>query len=159
MEPASKPLDFPFSGEYWMYRRPASRPPRHSIIRRGSALDLAFHTTDGWPLEMEAHQKLDTAVSMACCREIQLVIRSADQHPESVSLELVLRDTVEFPRRQSLGSAVPGPPAPSPQVLRFQMRASPVIRQFDELEIVFHRGPARMDKSVHIAIDRLVLVP
>ena len=57
------PVGIPFSGQYWMFRWPAARPPRRSVIRRGSASELSFHTTDGVRLEMEAHQKLDPPVS------------------------------------------------------------------------------------------------
>ncbi len=150
-----KPLDIPFSGEYWMFRRPASRPPRQSVIRRGSATDLSFHTTDGWPMEMEAHQKLDTPIGIACCREIQLAIRSTDPHPETVSVELVLVDSALFPAPgQSLGSL-----APVGQVLTYRVPPDPAVRKFDDLKVIFHRDPARADKSARISIDRFILVP
>src|ERR1022692_2205231 len=49
-----------------MFRWPAERPPRRSIIRRGSSSELSFHTTDGARMEIEAHQKLDPPVDVKC---------------------------------------------------------------------------------------------
>jgi hypothetical protein len=101
----AKPVGIPFSGQYWLFRWPAERPPRRSVIRRGSTTDLSFHTTDGVRLEMEAHQKLDFPVSVHCCSQIQVAIRNADPYPGTVSLELVLIDTtVPINLVQSLGS-------------------------------------------------------
>ena len=91
--PLTKPVGVPFSGQYWMFRFPQLRPPRHSIVRRGNASELSFHTTDGWPMQMEAHQKLDPPVSVRCCSGIELVVRNADPYPGTVALELVLIDS------------------------------------------------------------------
>ena len=157
---APKPFNIPFSGEYWMYRWPASRPPRRSIIRRGNAAELSFHTTDGWPMEMEAHQKLDTPVAIDCCREIQLAIRNADPYPGMISLELILIDTsIPGFNWRSLGAVRLQPVPASEQTLTFQVPTNTMIRKFDELKVVFHRDMPRADKSARMAIDRFVLVP
>jgi hypothetical protein len=149
--PIVRAVDIPFSGQYWMFRWPATRPPRRSVIRRGSATDLSFHTTDGWPMEMDAHQKLDPPVNVQCCSQIQLVIRNTDPFPGTVSLELILLDSA-IP--MSLGSI-----APAGQLLTYRIPPVPALRKFDELKVVFHRDRIRADKSAKIAIERFILVP
>jgi len=155
----SVPKGIPFSGQYWMYRWPAKRPPPGAAIRRGSASDFSFHTTDGWPMDMEAHQILDQPVDMHCCTRIQLDIHNNDAYPGSVSIELILIDSAVANPGQTLGSVDAGPPSPSEQVLNFRMPSNLALPQFDELKVVFHRARFRADKSAKIAIDRFVLVP
>jgi hypothetical protein len=153
--PLARPVGIPFSGEYWMFRWPAERPPRRSIIRRGSITELSFHTTDGVRLEMEAHQKLDSPVSVGCCSQIQVAIRNADPYPGTVSIELLLIDTtVPINLVQSLGSAVP-----AGQVLTYSIPPIASLQKFDELKVVFHRDRIRADKSAKISIERFILVP
>jgi len=155
-----KPRDIPFSGVYWMFRWPAERPPRRSIIRRGTTSELSFHTTDGARLEMEAHQKLDPPVSVHCCTQIQVAIRNADQYPGTVTLDLILIDTtVPINLVQSLGTVAAGPASPSQQVLSYRIPPVAALQRFDEIKVVFHRARLRADKSARIAIERFVLVP
>ena len=155
-----RPVGIPFSGQYWMFRWPAERPPRRSIIRRGSTSELSFHTTDGVRLGMEAHQKLDPPVSVGCCTRIDLAIRNMDPYPGTVSLELVLIDTsVAINLVQSLGRVLAGSSSPAEQVLSFAIPPAAALRQFDEIKVVFHRDRIRADKSARIAIERFVLVP
>jgi hypothetical protein len=143
-----------------MFRWPAERPPRRSIIRRGSTSELSFHTTDGVRLGMEAHQKLDPPVSVACCTRIDLAIRNMDPYPGTVSLELVLIDTsVAINLVQSLGRVPAGSASPAEQVLSFAVPPAAALRQFDDIKVVFHRDRIRADKSARIAIERFVLVP
>ena len=158
--PLTAPRGIPFSGEYWMFRFPATRPPRRSIIRRGDASELSFHTTDRWPIEMEAHQKLDPPVSAQCCSQIQLAILNNDQYPGTVSPELILIDTSSFiDRTQSLGTVPAGPPSPGEQILSFTVPRVAAVRQFDEIKVIFHRARLRADRSARMAIERFVLVP
>lgn len=158
--PLARPIGIPFSGAYWMYRWPAAHPPRRSVIRHGNAAELSFHTTDGWPMEMEAHQKLDPPIGVQCCSEIQLAVQNADPYPGSVSLEMILIDTSQpINVVQSLGAVPVAPPPPAEQILNFRMPPSAALQRFDEIKVLFHRGPWRMDKSARIAIERFVLAP
>ena len=158
--PLTAPRGIPFSGAYWMFRFPAARPPRRSVIRRGNASELSFHTTDGWPMEMEAHQKLDPPVSAQCCSQIQLALRNADPYPGTVSAELILiDDSTAITRTQSLGTVPAGPPSPSEQIMSFAVPRVAALAQFDEFKVVFHRAPFRWYRSARIAIERFVLVP
>ena len=67
---SSVPLSIPFGGEYWLYRWPYRRPPRHSTTRRGTPAALSFRTTDRVPLKMEAYQKLEHADEPALLQTI-----------------------------------------------------------------------------------------
>lgn len=160
---ATRPLGIPFSGEYWMFRAPYTRPPYGSFFRRGSPASLAFATTDHVPLEMEAHHRLDQPIDPRCCRKIQVAIWNADHYPGTVALELVLIDTGRRGRpSQSLGtSPVRSSPGSLPvrETLEFSIPTAPELRRFDEFEILFHRDRNKIDKSAHIEIERFVLIP
>jgi len=154
------PEGIPFTGEYWMFRPPRARPPRGSFIRRGTPSELSFHTTDGAPLEMEAHQKVHPPVDVKCCTQIQLVIANTDPYPGTVSLELVLMGSEVAGRRsQSLGTAPVESAASLEQTLTFPIPPVMDLRRFDEFKVVFHRDNLRGDRSARIAIERFVLVP
>lgn len=158
--PLAKPVGIAFSGVYWMYRWPLERPPRRSIIRRGSAAELSFHTTDGWRLEMEARQKLDPPVSAHCCSEIHVEIQNNDPFPGTVALQLSLIDTsVPFNLVQKLGAVPVGSPSAGEQTLNFPFPAKMELEKFDEIKIVFRRDWPHIDKSARIAIERFVFVP
>ena len=85
-------------------------------------------------------------------RGVQHVDVSMDK--STVTLELILIDNGSL---QSLGTA-PVPARPD-ALLRFPVPAGSAIRQFNELEVVFHRDRVRIDRSARIAIERFVLVP
>ncbi len=157
----------PFSGEYWMFRPPQSRPPRGAFLRHGSPLALSFRTTDHRNLAMEAHQRLDRRVELNCCRAIRVSVSNADRYPGTVSLELVLI-------RRGMGMVSLGrsklnvwPPVhpwtgwvPTVfETLEFSIPAGAAIREFDELKVVLHRDAVRQDRSAKISIERFTFVP
>ena len=76
------------------------RPPPNSFFQRGSPAALAFSTTDHWPLEMEAHQKLEEPLDLSCCRAVRVDIWNADRYPGTVALELF---AIDGERSTSLG--------------------------------------------------------
>ena len=163
-----RPMSIPFSGEYWMFRWPYARPPKTSLVQRGTPSAVSFRTTDHRPLQMEAHHKLDQSVALDCCRTIQLSIRNADRFPNTISLELVLIDN-ERPAAPSvsLGKEVvvsapdlrKDPIVPAVETLDFAIPATPPIQAFDELKIVFYRDRRRMDQSAKVSIERFILLP
>ena len=162
------PLGIPFGGEYWIFRWPFSRPPSTSYRTRGKPADMGFSSTDHTPLSMEAHQQLETPIDLRCCSRIQLEVLNADRFPSTLSLELVVLDSEpRFPLSESLGTAKVtsrpdvdrDPIVPVRETIDFVVPAEPLISQFDELRIVFHRARLRADKSAKVAIDRFVLVP
>jgi hypothetical protein len=149
-----EPSVIPFSGEYWMFRPPDTQPPQKSYSRWGSPETLSFLTTDHAIMTMQAHQKLEHAIDLSCCSEIQVAISNADRYPGTVGLELILMDD-GLP--QSLGTvAVPTRPE---AVLTFPIPSASALREFNALEVVFHRDRVRVDRSARMAIERFVLAP
>jgi len=156
----TRPVGIPFSGEYWMFKPPRTRPPLRSIVRRGKPSEVAFHTTDGAAMEMEAHQRLDPPVDVTCCSKIELVTFSADRYPGTVSLELILvASETAGGRWESLGIVAVGSGGAREQTLSFRVPPAMALHKFDEFKVVFHRDMARADKSARIAIERFVLAP
>lgn len=160
---ASRPFIIPFAGSYWMFRGGFTRPPANSIVQRGTPTTTSFKTVDLWPLEMEAHQRLDREIDLACCAEIRIDVFNADKHPGTVTLELAVIDRAGPPIH--LGSAaVRSAPdlyqdsvTPVPETLEFHVPSNGPV--FDEFDVIFHRSRERVDRSARIAIQRFVLVP
>jgi hypothetical protein len=163
-----KPSDIPFTGEYWMFKPPNVRPPQTSYLRKGTPLVLSFVTTDHRPLSMEAHQRLDHAIDLRCCRGIRIAISNIDRYPGTVTLELILIDDAAE-RSESLGTAdVTSRPGgrpwtgsrfPAGETLEFTIPPSTALHEFNEIKVVFHRTSLRMDRSARISIERFVLMP
>ncbi len=164
LRPAN-PFGIPFGGEYWLYRWPFPRPPAGSYFARGTPVKLAFSTTDRARLQMEARQKLEEPIEIKCCGQIQLEILNADPNPQTVSLELLLMDSQTPRLSQTLGvepvRSVPDtradPPQPVFETLTYRIPETPMIKQFDEFQVVYYRN--RPDKSARVAIRRFVLIP
>jgi hypothetical protein len=95
------PLSLPFHGVYWFYKFPDTRPPEHSYKVRGSPEKMGMHSSDEYPLLMEAHQDISSLIDLKCCGRVQVAVHNADRHPGTVSLELRLRN------RTPAGQALP----------------------------------------------------
>jgi len=164
------PSSILFTGQYWMFKPPQDAPPPGSYFRRASPLALSFLTTDQRALSMQAVQKLDHPLDLGCCRAIQVTILNADRYPGTVALELLLLDTqapgLPF---QSLGRrdvlSRPGlkpvelSVSPVTEVLEFPVPRNARIREFDGIQVLFHRAPFRVDRSAKISIEHFTLVP
>lgn len=158
------PFVIPFGGEYWMFRWPFARPPRYSYFRRGSPTKLAFSTTDRTMLQMEALQKLDRTISLACCSKIEVAVENSDRAAAGTKLELVVIDSDNaYKPPLSLGQqplrATGQPGAPMLETVDFDVPPAPRLTQFDEIKIVFHRDPQHQDHSARVAILRFTLIP
>jgi hypothetical protein len=164
----AQPLSIPFGGEYWMFRWPFAHPPLSSFKERGTPSKLAFSTTDHTPLQMEAHQKLETPIDVRCCSGIQIEVINADRYPGTLTLELILLNTENAaPVSMSLGSEpVTSRPnfsqdavKPVRETLTFRVPPQSFLDQFTELKIVFHRSRQRTDKSAKVSVERFILQP
>ena len=82
----------PFDGQYWYYQWPDSRPGAHAHVVAGDPMKSRIHSTDSYPIVMEAHQRLAKPVEANCCRTLQLDVANADAVPGTITLEVVLRD-------------------------------------------------------------------
>jgi hypothetical protein len=154
---------------YWFFQGPDTRPPEHSYKVQGSPEKMGLHSSDEYPLLMEAHQNFSSLIDLNCCGRIQVAIRNADRHPGTVSLELQLKNrTVPAKPYLSLGritvtSKLPGgaddDALPVEEILSFSVPATGSIRQFDEMTILFRLSPERAGTSARIAVDRFVFLP
>jgi len=164
------PLSIPFFGAYWFFKAPDTSPPVHSLRAYGSPAEHTFRSTDHSPLFMEATQNFGTSIDLSCCREIQIAISNADTYMGTVSLELILVNTILVHRpSQPLGTALvksrPGwtfygdqPPA-QPETLIFAIPTTTGLHSFDEITIRFKLDAPRTDTGAKIAIERFVFVP
>jgi hypothetical protein len=163
-------LSIPFFGVYWFFKAPDTSPPGNSLRVYGSPVEHTFRSTDHSPLFMEATQNFGTSIDLSCCSEIQIAISNADTYAGTVSLELILVDTILVHRpSQSLGIALvnsrPGwtfyggrPPA-QPETLTFAIPTTTGLHSFDEITIRFKLDAPRTDTGAKIAIQRFVFVP
>jgi hypothetical protein len=161
---ASRPFVILFAGSYWMFRTGFTRPPANSIVQRGTPTATSFKTVDMWPLEMEAHQRLDQEIDLSCCAKIRVEVLNADKHPGTVTVELGLMYHARPPLRlgpeaiRSKPDLFVDPVRPVPETLEFDVPSYGHL-QFDEFDVIFHRSRERIDRSARIAIERFVLVP
>src|SRR5437764_11910901 len=88
-----------------MFRWPYWHTPKNVFCKRGTQTVMFFSTTDNRPLQMEAHHKLESSLSLSCCRSIEVVILNADKHPASIALQAILINNSTPNTRQSLGVA------------------------------------------------------
>ncbi len=159
----AKPFVIPFTGSYWMFRDGFLRPPANSLVERGTPTTKFFKTVDAWPLEMEAHHRLDRPIDLACCSFIRVDILNGDKMPRTVSMELAVMYHAGRPITlgrlpiRSTPDLYREPVTPVPESLDFAVTRSDV--RFDEFDVIFHRGGRNTDRSVRIAIERFVLVP
>ena len=165
----SQPLNIPFDGVYWFYQPPDRQPREDSLRKRGSPADLGFHSNDGRPLLMEARQNLGRLIDVDCCSKILVTITNAEADSNLVVLELSLANTtvtgipvLSLGVQRAAGQAAAGLQHIQRgirQTITYKVPATPTIRQFDELIIVFHRSEPMATKSTKVAISEFALVP
>jgi hypothetical protein len=160
---ASRPFVIPFAGSYWMFRAGFLRPPANSIVKRGTPTSTSFKTVDDWPLEMEAHQRLDRELDLSCCSKILVEVLNSDKHPGTVTMELALiyhaGPAIRIGRAaiRSTPNLDQDPVTPVAETLEFDVPAYAPL--FDEFDVIFHRDRKRVDRSARISIQRFVLAP
>jgi hypothetical protein len=154
----SQPLEIPFDGAYWFFQPPDRQPRQGSLLKRGSPAELRFHSNDELPLLMEARQNLGQLIDMACCSEVLVTITNGELDSSFVALELSLANTT-LPGTPVLPLGAAKVTDSLQQTLTYKVPASRMIRQFDEVIVVFHRSQAMARKSAKIAIQQFILVP
>jgi len=164
--PGTRSYRIPFAGEYWMFRWPYRRPPPHSSIQTGNPATLSFATTDHYPLQMEAHQRLYQPFDPHCCRKVKLELWNADRYPGTVTLYLYAIDS-ETPHSiiEPWGSApilsVPDlksePVRPVRGTLEYSIPPESRLTTVTEFQLIFARARTRQDKSARISIDAFIL--
>ena len=169
-----KPLTIQFDGEYWYFQFPDSRPGTGAYITHGSPLATNIHSATSIPLFMQAHQRLSTPLSLQCCSEVAVEIENRDNHPGTLSLEMILTDSTS-PGKPSL--SLGQRPIPSSQTnhltsesasahekLRFAIPSQSgairkQLRQFDQIDFVVLPDPSRMQSGAKVAIRTVEFIP
>ena len=154
-EQSTHPLSIPFTGEYWMYQPPFTRPPRSSIFRQGTPLEMSFHTNNGSSMSMEARQKLAVPLELSCCGRLEIDVTQRGGLME-LNLKVTLIDSAAK-RSLELGTASVGPDAA--QTLRYPIPSGGEFEKFDEIRILYRRPRFGFTRSVNLAVERFLLVP
>jgi len=161
-------VGIPFSGEYWFFYWPMSRPGTRAYVRRGDPTSFEYVSTDDSPMTMQARQALSTPLDTRCCSAIDVVLESNEARPGTVFLELILLQSGrERPVSQSLGAlplttssqAQDDPSRPAQPPFRFPIPEDSLVRTVNELAVSFHLDSSRSGRSAKLAIDRFELVP
>jgi hypothetical protein len=152
----AKPLEVPFSGEYWMSYTWLRRPPASSLVEYGDPEEFKFTAADFSRLLMEAHQPLAMSLDMRDWAQVEVEVSSTDTMPETVSMALALRNTAEPEAREvPLGESE----VPRLGKLRFDVPAGLEARSFNELVVTYRLRPPRSHRSANIAIGKFTFVP
>jgi hypothetical protein len=154
-EKVTRPLTIPFTGEYWMYQPPFNQPPRTSVIREGTPLELSFHTSNGTMLSMEARQRLGVPIELSCCGRLDVDIAQRGQIAELL-LKVTLTDS-QTKRNLELGMAPVGLNAS--ETLHYPIPSESAIQKFDEIRIVYRRKGMGYSRSISLAVERFQLIP
>lgn len=155
----------PFFGAYWFYR--GRQPSANPAVMHGDPAKESFRNQGFRALSMDAVQNFGQRIDASCCRAIELAILNADRHPDTVDLELLLRDTaaggvpVSLGRRRVTTSVFregrdTRPPAP--ETLRFPIAGVSRYTRFDEVTVRFHLLNPRADRSAMISIRHFSFV-
>jgi len=170
----AKPLVIAFDGAYWYFQPPQKAPGPDAKIARGNPIAANVRSTNSFPLTMEAHQKLGTRVSLACCSAIQIEIESCDNLPGDMLLGVVLANSAAtgraFPSTRNLdlglqplianrAAPVATGCTPTAQTLRFPVPHPSPMRKFDEIKVIFAPDPKRGDVGAKIAVKAFELIP
>jgi hypothetical protein len=155
---AAQTYSIPFDGRYLLYQWPLNRPPATSILQRGNPAEYAYRTNNRGPLNMDAIQRFDDPVELACCSRLRLEIWNADRYPDTVQLEVFADGTrLGIAPVLSRPDLSQDPITAVPETLDYPI--PPAIPPVTELKVVFRRSKSRVDKSARISVERFVLLP
>ena len=165
----SRPLVVRFDGAYWYYQPPGKQPGPRAHQAHGTPLAFNIRASNAIPLTMEAHQNLGSAIRLASCREIQIIIENHDNHPGAISLGILLTDSAapgkptlylgQQPVATSTHVRSEDKPSTSTELLRFSVPAHARIRKFDEITVLFLPEEANSLVAPAIAIRAFELLP
>jgi len=166
---AAKPVVIPFDGPYWYFKAPSKRPGPHAHIAHGKPTDVTVRSSDWAPLLMEAHQNLGSTIDLACCSEIDVAITNADTRPGKIALGIVLTDSNSSGKpwralgEQTIVSSeadqIPMNRPPVKEILRFPISRAALMRQFNEITIVFLPAKERARGGAKVSIQSFTLIP
>jgi hypothetical protein len=162
------PLSIPFWGVYWLLRRPQIEPSASAVTLHGDTSITTYRSTDRSPMTMTARQDLGNSFSLSCCSGIRVVVWNGERNPDTITVELRVRDTIGDAPAVTLGQGpllanrewkLAADPVPVQETLRFPIPSGAARNRFDQLVVVFHLGTPREHRSARVAVDRFTLVP
>jgi len=155
LEPAgvTKPVSFPFTGEYCLFPTSLAGAPPDSLRVSGTPLDARYKTFTGQPVETEAYQKLEPPFDFTNCSALLVALSSQESLPGMVKVQLLIGS-----KWIDIGSDLFGP-APVDN-LSFQVPFDVPRRLFvSAIRLEFHRDPSSTNRTAKVAIDRFELLP
>lgn len=164
----TKPLVIPFDGPYWYFQPPDTRPSPRAFVMHGKSTAVNMHSTNDFPLQMEAHQTLATPINLDCCRAIDLDLTNADNRPGTIDVRLILADS-RSPGHPSL--ALSAQPILSSQAAHFSLVRAPInetlhfqippsrLHRFNEITVVFLTSRERNLGGAKVALKQFTLIP
>lgn len=170
LAPGSKqPVVLRFNGVYRYVQPPEMRPGQNVHRARGTPLWTRISSTNGFPLMMDAEQRLAGTVRVARCRAIEIDIANNDNRAGTIELALTLTDS-SFQHPHSLPldaqpvlSTLPEnfsvKAAPVMETLRFAIPRETSLRKFDEILVLVLADHAHSFVAPKIAIDQFKLLP
>jgi hypothetical protein len=158
----------PFYGPYWYFKSVGESPGPNARTTRGDPLKVNIHSTDNGPLLMEAHQDLLEPIDLACCSEIQVVVKN-DPAQGALQIGLSLTDT-HSPNKASpiLGikrTALDGvdqhleSKSPIEVTLSFPFPKTAQIKQFDRITVMLLPDVKHRTAGRKVAIERFIMIP
>lgn len=161
-----KPISIPFSGEYWFFDWPSRRPPESALVRKGNPVASTFRSVSREGFLMQARQTLPEPISVDCCRRIDLVIASRENQPETVKIQLLIRNSESNTISQRLIAETTSISTPAPAnesdiskaTIKFFMPTQSRVKSFDQIQVSFHLGEPRAKRSANFAIERFDLI-
>lgn len=165
----ARPIVIPFDGAYWYFKHPSRRPRPDARVVKGDPTKRQIRSTDYVPISMEAHQQLANSIRLNCCRAIRVAVQNADNRLGTISIELLLSDTVaDKASAQSLGSRVLQSSEnrtvasfnrpPVEETLTFPIPPQAHSKSFDQITVVLQPSQGAV-AGARIAIQQFVLVP
>lgn len=165
----TRPLIIPFDGPYWYLQPPNKLPGSTAHQAHGTPLKIDIESHNSVPLVMDAHQSLSTSISVARCREIQVEIENRDNLEGTISIAVLLTDSLSTEKRtlylgqQPVMSTVPGhfsiKREPILETLRFSVPAHANIRNFNEITVMILPDVEHELVGPKIAIQQFQLYP
>ena len=161
------PLHISFTGSYWFFQDPFVRPPFDSMRAEGDPAKVGVRSSNRKPLQMEAVQTLDEPIETRDVDKIKLAILDADQHPQTISVELVLVDTRTWGipmlslgvERLEQSTDLMNVMASRPETEGFTVPLRSHLERFNQIRLIFRLDPSRDRRAAAIAIESFVLVP
>jgi hypothetical protein len=151
----SRPLEFPFTGEYHLFPAKSLRVQRDSAVYSGTPLDALFMNTSGGPVETQAVQEFRPFIDFTDCGTIQITVVNGERSLGSVSVQLLTNAGAEELKSEIFGFE-PGPE----EMLDFEVPSASRGGLVRGMRIRFRQvDPSRRSRSAKVAVKAFRLLP